>query len=136
MAAHIVRTRITGREAHTPAAPVIIPLPARSPPQPFTLPARPPGQLFTLPAHSPRHLFTRMHLARRITAFRAPGPISGRIAKSSEAKREFMRDTGFPHGRPGYVIDHIVPLKRGGADAPSNMQWQTIADAKAKDKAE
>ena len=26
------------------------------------------------------------------------------------------------------------PLKRGGADSPSNMQWQTIEEAKAKDK--
>jgi 5-methylcytosine-specific restriction endonuclease McrA len=42
--------------------------------------------------------------------------------------------TGYPHGRPGYVVDHIIPLKHGGADAPSNMQWQTIAEAKAKDK--
>jgi hypothetical protein len=32
------------------------------------------------------------------------------------------------------MIDHIDPLKRGGADAPSNMQWQTKSDAKAKDK--
>jgi hypothetical protein len=29
-------------------------------------------------------------------------------------------------------VDHIIPLKRGGADAPWNMQWQTIADGKAK----
>jgi hypothetical protein len=58
----------------------------------------------------------------------------GRIKRSEEAKREFMRQTGYPHGRPGYVIDHIIPLKRGGADSPSNMQWQTIAEAKAKDK--
>jgi hypothetical protein len=34
------------------------------------------------------------------------------------------------------VIDHMVPLKRGGADAPSNMQWQTKAPGKAKDKIE
>jgi hypothetical protein len=34
------------------------------------------------------------------------------------------------------VIDHVVPLKRGGADAPNNMQWQTTRDAKAKDKIE
>jgi hypothetical protein len=32
------------------------------------------------------------------------------------------------------VIDHVKPLKRGGADDPSNMQWQTTAEAKAKDK--
>jgi hypothetical protein len=30
----------------------------------------------------------------------------------------------------------VVPLKRGGADAPGNMQWQTIQAAKAKDKIE
>jgi hypothetical protein len=35
---------------------------------------------------------------------------------------------------PGYVKDHIKPLACGGPDAPSNMQWQTIRDAKAKDK--
>jgi hypothetical protein len=32
------------------------------------------------------------------------------------------------------VIDHIVPLKRGGADNPENMQWQTKAEASAKDR--
>ncbi len=57
-----------------------------------------------------------------------------RIHRSAEARLQFERMTGFPHGRPGYVIDHIVPLACGGADAPSNMQWQTVADAKAKDK--
>ena len=34
----------------------------------------------------------------------------------------------------GYVIDRIVPRVCGGADEPSNMQWQTLAEAKAKDK--
>src|SRR5262245_47622786 len=58
----------------------------------------------------------------------------GRIIRNEAAKREFMRMTGYPHGRPGYVVDHIVALKRGGADAPSNMQWQTVAEAKAKDR--
>ena len=42
--------------------------------------------------------------------------------------------TGYPHGRPGYIIDHIVPLACGGPDAPVNMNWQTVAEAKAKDK--
>jgi hypothetical protein len=60
----------------------------------------------------------------------------GRIQRSDAARHAFARQTGFPNGRPGYVIDHIVPLACGGADAPSNMQWQTIAAAKAKDKTE
>ena len=39
---------------------------------------------------------------------------------------EFKRMTGWPNGRPGYEVDHIVPLARGGADTPANMQWLTI----------
>ena len=35
---------------------------------------------------------------------------------------------------PGYVVDHIVPIKRGGGDNPYNMQWQLIVDAKEKDR--
>ena len=58
----------------------------------------------------------------------------GRIERSSTAREHFMKQTGYPHGRKGYVIDHIKPLSEGGADDPSNMQWQTKEEAKAKDK--
>ena len=34
----------------------------------------------------------------------------------------------------GYVVDHIKALACGGADTPANMQYQTKAEAKAKDK--
>jgi hypothetical protein len=34
---------------------------------------------------------------------------------------------------PGYRKDHNEPLACGGPDKVSNMQWQTIPDAKAKD---
>ena len=37
---------------------------------------------------------------------------------------------------PGYVVDHLTPLCAGGADAPINMQWQTVEDGKAKDRLE
>jgi len=63
-----------------------------------------------------------------------------RIRRSAKAKDDFKKShpcpsTGKTSGPcAGYVIDHVVPLKRGGADAPANMQWQTTAKAKAKDK--
>jgi len=57
----------------------------------------------------------------------------GRIQRSAAARKAFMQQTGYPNGRPGYVVDHIRPLACGGADEPYNMQWQTIAQAKAKD---
>jgi hypothetical protein len=67
---------------------------------------------------------------------------NGKIKRSEKAKDDFKHShpcpsTGKTSGScPGYVIDHVTPLKRGGADDPSNMQWQTTADAKAKDKVE
>ena len=61
---------------------------------------------------------------------------SHRIHRSREAKDDFMRQSGHPHGWPGHVVDHIVPLACGGSDSPSNMQWQTVEEGKAKDKVE
>jgi hypothetical protein len=64
----------------------------------------------------------------------------GRTARSAAAKHQFQQQHPCPAtGRTigackGYVIDHVNPLACGGADAPSNMQWQTAAEAKAKDK--
>lgn len=64
----------------------------------------------------------------------------GRIKRSAAAKDAFKRShpcpsTGKSTGAcPGYVVDHVRALKHGGADDPSNMQWQTTAEAKAKDK--
>lgn len=37
---------------------------------------------------------------------------------------------------PGYVVDHITPLCAGGADDPSNMIWQSKAEALEKDRTE
>lgn len=57
---------------------------------------------------------------------------SGKIKGSEAARRAFMRSTGYPNGRPGYVVDHIIPLERGGPDDQSNMQWQTVEQVKIK----
>ena len=63
-------------------------------------------------------------------------------ARSKTARAEFQRHypcpaTGSPRGRcPGYVIDHLQALCAGGADVSANMQWQTVAEGKAKDKTE
>lgn len=83
----------------------------------------------------------------KATKAKAPKPVktpavvvardeNGRIKRSEAARHTFEVETGYPHGRPGYVIDHIKPLACGGADDPSNMQWQTIEAAKAKDRVE
>jgi hypothetical protein len=58
----------------------------------------------------------------------------GKLKRSESQKHAFMKQSGYPKGRPGYVVDHVVPLKKGGCDCPANMQWQTIKAAKEKDK--
>jgi hypothetical protein len=92
-------------------------------------------------SHSSGHHSSQSHAHSKA----APGvqrDKHGRIKRSAEAKDHFKKShpcpsTGKSSGAcPGYVIDHMVPLKRGGKDAPENMQWQTKEAAKAKDKIE
>src|SRR2546427_4096060 len=100
--------------------------------------------------HSSHPSAPASHGARtsRTTSLHTPTPRAvsvtrdshGRIKRSETAKRDFEHrhpcpSTGKTSGTcPGYVIDHVVPLKRGGADAPTNMQWQTKDAAKEKDR--
>jgi hypothetical protein len=71
---------------------------------------------------------------------RGTRPAARRIHRSRAARDAFERSHPCPAtGRTsgpcrGYVVDHIQPLVCGGADAPSNMQWRTKAEGKAKDK--
>jgi len=55
------------------------------------------------------------------------GTIHSRSAKSDFKREHPCPATGLRSSGAcgGYVIDHVVPLACGGADAPSNMQWQT-----------
>lgn len=63
-------------------------------------------------------------------------------ARSQKAKHDFAKVHPCPATErhiarcPGYVIDHIIPLCAGGADAPKNMQWQVKRDSYKKDKEE
>jgi 5-methylcytosine-specific restriction endonuclease McrA len=63
-------------------------------------------------------------------------------ARSKAAVNAFRKTHPCPATReikgkcPGWQVDHIVPLKCGGADAPHNMQWLTVAAHKAKTRRE
>jgi hypothetical protein len=61
---------------------------------------------------------------------------SAAYSPSAAAKAQFMRESGYRNGRPGYVVAYRKPLACGGADDISNLQWLTVAEAKAKEKAE
>lgn len=69
-----------------------------------------------------------------------PALATARQPRSSAARREFRQANPCPAtGRttgpcPGYVVDHIHALKRGGPDDPSNMQWQSREAAREKDR--
>jgi hypothetical protein len=64
--------------------------------------------------------------------------------RSSMQRAHFMKAHPCPGGPDkgstkhcrGFVVDHVVPLCAGGPDRPANMQWQTIAAGKAKDRVE
>jgi hypothetical protein len=87
-------------------------------------------------SHSTAHHYRSHSGHTRRYAYGVPRDSHGRIKRSSEEKKKFERESGYPHGRPGYVVDHIIPLSQGGRDDPSNMQWQTKEEAKAKDRTE
>lgn len=85
------------------------------------------------------NLRTNLALGAVLLALIVP-PTEARTVRSAAAKSAFKRQhpcpaTGRAKGPcPGYVIDHVTPLACGGADDPANMQWQTVAEGKAKDK--
>jgi hypothetical protein len=54
--------------------------------------------------------------------------------RSQSVKRQFDKLNGFPNGRQGYIADHECALECGGIDNVINMQYQTVAESKAKDK--
>ena len=77
-----------------------------------------------------------------ILALLVPTFADAHVNRSIAAKRAFAREVACPATGlhklpcPGYVIDHVKPIFCGGADNKSNMQYQTIAAGKAKDRIE
>ncbi len=75
-----------------------------------------------------------------LAALIATTGVQAKTHRNPAEVRAFKREhtcpsTGHRGGKcPGYIVDHVKPLCRGGADSPSNMQWQTKAEAKAKDR--
>lgn len=65
-------------------------------------------------------------------------PAAARIERNPAVPRMFQKAnpcpaTGKTSGAcPGWQKDHVMPLCAGGADAPENMHWLSIADHKAK----
>ena len=66
----------------------------------------------------PVHAATRPSNAEILFRLEHPCPVTGQTAGPCN----------------GYVIDRVIPIACGGADDPSNMQWQTLAQAKEKDR--
>lgn len=69
-------------------------------------------------------------------------PCDAKIYRSYAAKAEFKRLQPCPVTSkkrgpcPGFEIDHRTPLKCGGDDHHSNMQWMTVEDHKEKTRRE
>jgi len=74
--------------------------------------------------------------------FAQAGLVESKTERSAAIVLDFKRhnpcpSTGLRRGKcPGYVVDHVKPLCAGGPDDRANMQWQTVAAAKVKDREE
>jgi hypothetical protein len=74
--------------------------------------------------------------------FTSSSVIDAKYKRSVKVLKDFQKlnpcpSTGQREGPcPGYIKDHVKPLVCGGADTVENLQWQTVADAKAKDRLE
>lgn len=67
-------------------------------------------------------------------------PHADHAPRNRNVPAEFQRQhpcpsTGATGGAcPGYVRDHVKSLCKGGPDSAGNMQWQSLAQGKAKDR--
>lgn len=57
---------------------------------------------------------------------------TGKIYRDYKAVNDFKRTHPKPEDGHAYDIDHIMPLAKGGADKPYNMQWVRTEDHRKK----
>lgn len=57
---------------------------------------------------------------------------TGKIYRDYRAVNDFKRKNPKPNDGHAYDVDHKVPLSKGGADKPSNMQWIRTEDHRKK----
>ena len=55
-----------------------------------------------------------------------------KVERSSSEKEKFLKSQGYKKVPPGYEVDHIQPLSKGGQDNPSNMELLTKQQHKQK----
>jgi hypothetical protein len=60
---------------------------------------------------------------------------NGKIKRSASARADFMRRTGYPKWRKGYVVDHIVPLECGGPTSRAICSGRRCKKRRLKTKA-
>lgn len=58
----------------------------------------------------------------------------GHVVRSVGRRTMFLKMIGVADGRvpKGHAVNHIVPLRCGGCDVPSNMELMLVADWKAR----
>jgi len=67
----------------------------------------------------------------------SPQSISPNKPERSEAKKGvFLKSRGYDKTPPGQEVDHVIPLSKGGADEPYNMQLLPKEAHKQKTKME
>lgn len=87
-------------------------------------------------------LQARAAIAVALAIASLPADGRGDTSRSSAVTAAFQRaypcpSTGQRSGPcPGWIKDHAVPLCAKGPDTVLNLQWQTVADARAKDRDE
>jgi hypothetical protein len=89
------------------------------------------------PGRPVKHRAARKHARARHerSAGGASATAAPRHRPRTRAQGEFERMTGYAEGRPGYTIEYIKPLSRGGVDDPGNMRWRKTGGAGSRTRA-